>query len=180
MLLLFLHKLKHIETSAFFFFDRGACDLVKRQKFENVFHSFIVFYPLLDEIVLQFFSNALFLAAHHYSRNENTGQISFNIVQSVQHQLLIFRQLWKWLVMPYELSNAPATFNRLVTQLFRPHRGYARTYFDDIFVHSRAEQGRSAVDNHIDHLRAVLGCMRTNKLYANASKCIYGADEFLF
>ena len=46
----------------------------------------------------------------------------------------------------------PATFNRLVTQLFRPHRHYAQTYFDDIFVHSRAEQGRSYVDNHIDHL----------------------------
>ena len=71
--------------------------------------------------------------------------------------------------MPQGLSNAPATFNRLVTQLFRPHRGYAQTYFDDIFVHSRAANGRSDVDNHIDHLRAVLECMRTNKLYANAS-----------
>ena len=67
-----------------------------------------------------------------------------------------------------------------MTKLFRPHRGYAQTYFDDIFVHSRAEDGWSAVDNHIDHLRAVLGCMRTNKLYANASKCIFGADEIAF
>ncbi|POM71255.1 LOW QUALITY PROTEIN: Reverse transcriptase [Phytophthora palmivora] len=41
--------------------------------------------------------------------------------------------LWEWLVMPQGLSNAPATFNRLVTQLFRPHRAYAQTYFDDIF-----------------------------------------------
>ena len=83
---------------------------------------------------------------------------------------------WEWLVMPQGLSNAPATFNRLVTQLFRPHRGYAQTNFDDIFVRSRAMNGRSDVDNHIDHLRAVLECMRTNKLYANASKCIFGAE----
>ena len=46
--------------------------------------------------------------------------------------------LWEWLIMPQGLSNAPATFNRLVTQLFRANRGYAQTYFDDLFVHSRA------------------------------------------
>ena len=88
--------------------------------------------------------------------------------------------LWEWLVMPQGLSNARATFNRLVKQLFRPHRGYAQTYFDDIFVHSRATNGRSDVDNHIDHLRAVLECMGTNKLYANAFKCIFGAEEIPF
>ena len=88
--------------------------------------------------------------------------------------------LWEWLVMPQGLSNAPATFNRLVTQLFRPHRAYAQTYFDDIFVHSRAEHGKSDVENHIDHLRAVLECMRTNKLYANLDKCVFGAEEIPF
>ncbi|POM68516.1 LOW QUALITY PROTEIN: Pol protein [Phytophthora palmivora] len=40
--------------------------------------------------------------------------------------------LWEWLVMPQGLSNAPATFNRLVTQLFRQLRTFAQTYFDDI------------------------------------------------
>ena len=60
-------------------------------------------------------------------------------------------------------SNALATFNCLVTQLFRPHRGYVQTYFDYIFVHSHAEQGRSVVENHIDHLRAAPNvCARTN------------------
>ena len=59
--------------------------------------------------------------------------------------------IWEWLVMPQGLSNAPATFNRIVTQWFRPHRGYTQTYSDDIFVHSRAKNGRSDVDNHIDH-----------------------------
>ena len=70
--------------------------------------------------------------------------------------------IWGWPVMPQGLSNDPATFNRLVKQLFRPHRGYAQTYFDDNFVHSRATNGRTDVDNHIDHLRAILECMRTN------------------
>ena len=59
--------------------------------------------------------------------------------------------LWEWLVMPQGLSNASDTFNRLVTQSFRPHRGYAQTYFNDIFVHSRAMNSRSDVDIHIDY-----------------------------
>ena len=36
------------------------------------------------------------------------------------------------------------------------------------------------MDNHIDHLRAVLECMRNNKLYANASKCLFVAEEISF
>ncbi|KAE9067590.1 hypothetical protein PF007_g28015 [Phytophthora fragariae] len=88
--------------------------------------------------------------------------------------------LWEWLVMPQGLSNAPATFNRLVTQLFRPMRQFVQTYFDDIFVHSRASEGKTAVEAHLGHLREVLLCMRENRLYANINKCIFGAEEIPF
>ena len=88
--------------------------------------------------------------------------------------------LWEWLVMPQGLSNAPATLYCLVMQLFRPHRAYAQTYFDDIFVHSRAEHRKTDIECHLKHLRAVLECMRTHKLYANIDKCVFGAEEILF
>ncbi|CAH0475565.1 unnamed protein product [Peronospora belbahrii] len=65
--------------------------------------------------------------------------------------------LWEWIVMLQGLSNASATFNRLVTQLFRLHRAYAQIYFDDIFVHSRAKNVKTDVENHIEQLRALLG-----------------------
>ncbi|GMF49801.1 unnamed protein product [Phytophthora fragariaefolia] len=72
---------------------------------------------------------------------------------------------WGWLVMPQGLSNAPATFNRLVTQLLRPMSHFVQTYFDDdIFVHSRASAEKTAVEVHLDHLRGVLLCMRDNRL----------------
>ena len=57
-----------------------------------------------------------------------------------------------------------------MTQLFGVHRGFAKTYYDDIFLHIRASNGRSDVNNNINHLRSVLECMPTNKLYASASK----------
>ncbi|KAE8878082.1 hypothetical protein PF003_g37903 [Phytophthora fragariae] len=88
--------------------------------------------------------------------------------------------LWEWLVMPQGLSNAPATFNRLVTQLFRPMRQFVQTYFDDIFVHSRASEGKTAVEAHLGHLREVLLCIREKRLYANINKCIFGAEEIPF
>ncbi|POM74958.1 Pol protein [Phytophthora palmivora] len=85
--------------------------------------------------------------------------------------------LCEWLVMPQGLSNAPATFNRLFTQLFRPLRTFAQTYFDDIFVHSRAEDGPAAMEVHLRHLRRVFEVMRANKLYANIDKCVFAAEE---
>ncbi|KAF1333232.1 Pol protein, partial [Globisporangium splendens] len=79
--------------------------------------------------------------------------------------------------MPQGLKNAPATFNRIVTNVLRPLRTFAPSYFDDIFVHSKATNGKSDVDVHLDHLRQVFQVMRENKLYANLKKCMFFAPE---
>ncbi|POM81644.1 Pol protein [Phytophthora palmivora] len=83
----------------------------------------------------------------------------------------------EWLVMPRGFSNISATFNRLVTQLFRPLRTFAQTYFDDIFVHSRAEGGQVGMEVHLKHLRRAFEVMRANKLYANIDKRVFAAEE---
>ena len=64
--------------------------------------------------------------------------------------------LWEWLMMPQGLKNAPATFNRVVSRVMRQHCAYALHYFDDVFVHSRAEDGLSEIESHKRHLDAVL------------------------
>ncbi|KAF1315245.1 reverse transcriptase, partial [Globisporangium splendens] len=74
-------------------------------------------------------------------------------------------------------ANAPATFNRMVTNVLRPLRTFTPSYFDDIFVHSKATNGKSDVDVHLDHLRQVFQVMRENKLYANLKKCMFFAPE---
>lgn len=85
--------------------------------------------------------------------------------------------LWEWLVMPQGLQNAPATFNRLVQNVMRPHRAFAPSYFDDIFIHSRPQPGRTLIETHLAHLRAVFTTMREHKLYGNLKKCIFAAPE---
>ncbi|KAF1334922.1 reverse transcriptase, partial [Globisporangium splendens] len=85
--------------------------------------------------------------------------------------------LWEWMVMPQGLKNAPATFNRMVTNVLRPLREFAPSYFDDIFVHSKALGKKKDVDVHLEHLRQVFQVMRENKLYANLKKCIFFVPE---
>ena len=77
--------------------------------------------------------------------------------------------------MPQGLKNASATINRMVTQVLRPLRDFAPSYFDDIFVHSRAEQQLSATEVHLRHLKQVFQVMREIKLYANLKKRVFCA-----
>ncbi|KAG2966526.1 hypothetical protein PC118_g19128 [Phytophthora cactorum] len=79
--------------------------------------------------------------------------------------------------MPQRLKNALATFNRCVTHLLRSVRDFAPSYFDDVFVHSRAVNGKTDVEVHKEHPRKLLGFMRKHKLYANLKKCIFEASE---
>ena len=59
--------------------------------------------------------------------------------------------LFKWVVMPFGLSNAPSTFQRLMNQTFfdlLDH--FVVIYLDDILVFSEL------LSDHLAHLRIVL------------------------
>uniref|UniRef100_A0AAV1V8X2 Reverse transcriptase domain-containing protein n=1 Tax=Peronospora matthiolae TaxID=2874970 RepID=A0AAV1V8X2_9STRA len=85
--------------------------------------------------------------------------------------------LWEWLVMPQGLSNAPATFNRCAANPLPSVRDFAPSYFDNVFVHSRAMDRRKDVEVHKIHVRKVLILMREHKLFANLKKCIFAANK---
>ncbi|CAM8908589.1 unnamed protein product [Rhodiola kirilowii] len=76
---------------------------------------------------------------------------------------------YKFLVMPFGLTNAPVTFQALMNQVLRPYmRKFVLVFFDDILVYSRNLQ------EHIEHLRAVLEELRKHQLVINRKKSSFG------
>ena len=75
-------------------------------------------------------------------------------------------------VLPFGLTNAPATFVTLMQDIFQPLIDKCMVvYVDDILVYSKNEE------EHETHLRQVLEVLRQNKLYAKASKCAFFQKE---
>ena len=68
------------------------------------------------------------------------------------------------------IENAPATFNRMVSQMLRPLRDFALRYFDDIFVHSRAKSNFS--DAHFSTQTGVKSCETTSFMRIAKIVCV--------
>ena len=70
------------------------------------------------------------------------------------------------LVMQQGDCNAPATFQRLMTTLFRDFLGrFVHVYLDDIFIYS------DSIEDHEKHLKLVFETLRKAKLYISRAKC---------
>lgn len=79
---------------------------------------------------------------------------------------------YEWLVMPFRLTNAPATFQRLMNQLFQPLlRKCVLVFFDDILVYSPSWK------SHLQHVKIVFQILSQNVLFAKLSKCSFGLSE---
>ena len=77
--------------------------------------------------------------------------------------------------LPFGLTNAPATFNKLMTDLFRKELDdFVLVFFDDILIYSKNNE------EHECHLRHVLELLRGAKLYAKKSKCTFIVDKVAY
>jgi hypothetical protein len=73
---------------------------------------------------------------------------------------------YEFMVLPFGLTNAPATFMHLMHQALRPLLDEcALVFLDDILIYSRT------LEEHEQHIRRVLDALREQKLYAKESKC---------
>ena len=68
--------------------------------------------------------------------------------------------------MPFGVTNAPATFQRLMNQIFSEELdAFVLVYLDDILIFSNTLQ------EHIQHIRRTLERLREAKIYARLHKC---------
>ena len=65
---------------------------------------------------------------------------------------------YEYVVVPFGLTNAPATFLTLMSSLFRDHLGkFVLVFMDDILVYSKN------VKEHKQHLKQIFEILRANK-----------------
>jgi hypothetical protein len=82
---------------------------------------------------------------------------------------------YEFLVLPFGLTNAPATFMHLMQSIFGPHLDhFVIVFLDDILIFSKTLQ------EHRQHVREVLEILRKNQLYGKASKCEFFKKSLSF
>lgn len=89
---------------------------------------------------------------------------------------ITLHRLYCYRVTLFGLKNVRATYQRLMTKIFKPLiRRIVEVYIDDIVVKSRTRS------KHAQHLEEIFHFMRGYKMKLNPTKCAFGvsADKFL-
>jgi hypothetical protein len=83
--------------------------------------------------------------------------------------------LYEYLVMSFELTNAPAHFMYLMNSVFMPELDkFVMVFIDNILVYSENEE------EYVQHLWIILQQLREHQLYAKFSKCAFWLTEVPF
>ena len=78
---------------------------------------------------------------------------------------------FEYLVMPFGMTNSPATFQHFMNDIFRDMADiFVIVYLDDILVYSENEA------DHEEHVRRVLQRLREHNLHAKLGKCTFHTD----
>ena len=82
---------------------------------------------------------------------------------------------FEFTVLPFGLTNAPASFQRLMNEIFKPYLDkFVVIFLDDICVYSKTEE------EHLRHIQLVLEKLDEYNLKMKISKCSFGQRSVVF
>ena len=82
---------------------------------------------------------------------------------------------YQFMVLPFGLTNAPATFMHLMNSIFAEYLDkFVVIFLDDILIYSKN------MEEHKQHLKIVFEILRKNQLYASKKKCEFAKTDIEF
>jgi hypothetical protein len=82
-------------------------------------------------------------------------------------------KLWKWLVMPFGLKNAPVSFNKSWTR-FLKGLDFLKCYIDDILVHSKG------LLQHLAHLEELFKRLHKDNMKIHPKNCEFAVTLVVY
>ncbi|RVW90564.1 Transposon Tf2-12 polyprotein [Vitis vinifera] len=102
-------------------------------------------------------------------------QIPMSLADEEKTAFITPHDLYCYKVMSFGLKNAGATYQRLMTKIFKPLIGHTvEVYIDDIVVKSKTR------DKHVLHLQEVFHLLKKYGMKLNHSKCAFGISTGKF
>ena len=121
--------------------------------------------PRIDELLDTIGGNTIFTKLDLMS-----GYHQFRVADDDTHKTAFRTRygLYEFTVLPFGLTNAPATFMTMMNDVLRPYLDdFVIVFIDDILIYSKTPE------QHDRHVRKVLDLLRANQLYAKKTKCSF-------
>ena len=102
------------------------------------------------------------------------GYHQLRIKEDDQHKTAFVTQCgqWQWIMMPFGLTSAPSSFQRLLNTILKPHQNpFVLVYLDDVLIFS------NDLEEHLQHIDTVLTLLNDNSIRLRLSKCFFAKNE---